>query len=209
VGLKLNVKRLGVFGGAFDPPHLAHQALAQAAMVQLDLDELRVLPTGQAWHKSRALTPAHHRLAMTRLAFSNMSGVVVDEREIRREGPTYTVDTLRELHAEHLGAKLFLVLGEDQAQTFNTWHEFEAITQLAIICVAARAILTNDGATFGTQNSSSSDFVSPHFHPLEMPNMPVSATLIRERIADHQDIVPLVTEPVARYIANHHLFETI
>lgn len=203
------MKRLGILGGAFDPPHLAHQALAQAAIAQLNLDELRVLPTGQAWHKTRSLSLAEHRLAMTKLAFANMPKAVVDEREIRREGPTFTVHTLRELHAEYPDAELFLVLGEDQARAFNTWHEFEVIAQLAIICVAARAILTNDEAATGTQNPSSSDPMPTHFHPLKMPNMPVSATLIRARIADHQDILPLVSEPVARYIANHHLFETI
>ncbi len=207
--MSLGIQRLGVLGGAFDPPHLAHQALAQAAIAQLSLDELRVLPTGQAWHKIRTLSTAEHRLAMTRLAFADLPKVVVDEREIRREGPTFTVHTLRELHAEYPDAELFLVLGEDQARAFSTWHEFEAIPQLAIICVAARAILTNEEATSGTQNSSSSDPMLKHFHPLKMPNMPVSATLIRARIADHQDILPLVTEPVARYIANHHLFETI
>ncbi len=207
--MSLTIQRMGVLGGAFDPPHLAHQALAQAAIAQLNLDELRVLPTGQAWHKSRTLSPAEHRLAMTRLAFSDVPKAVVDEREIRREGPTFTVHTLRELHAEFPDAELFLVLGEDQARAFNTWHEFEAIAQLAIICVAARAILTDEEATSGTPNSPSSDPMPQHFHPLKMPNMPVSATLIRARIADHQDILPLVTEPVARYIANHHLFETI
>ncbi len=207
--MNLGVKRLGVLGGAFDPPHLAHLVLAQAAIAQLNLDELRVLPTGQAWHKTRTLSPAEHRLVMTRLAFADVPKAVVDEREIRREGPTFTVHTLRELHAEFPDAELFLVLGEDQARAFNTWHEFEAIAQLAIICVAARAILTDEEATSGTPNSPSSDPMPQHFHPLKMPNMPVSATLIRARIADHQDILPLVTEPVARYIANHHLFETI
>ncbi len=207
--MNLGVKRLGVLGGAFDPPHLAHLVLAQAAIAQLNLDELRVLPTGQAWHKTRILSPAEHRLVMTRLAFADVPKAVVDEREIRREGPTFTVHTLRELHAEFPDAELFLVLGEDQARAFNTWHEFEAIAQLAIICVAARAILTDEEATSGTPNSPSSDPMPQHFHPLKMPNMPVSATLIRARIADHQDILPLVTEPVARYIANHHLFETI
>lgn len=205
--MNLPIQRLGVLGGAFDPPHLAHLALAQAAIAQLNLDELRVLPTGQAWHKARAPSAAEHRLAMTRLAFADMPKIVVDEREIWRAGPTYTVDTLRELHVEHPGVELFLVLGEDQARAFSTWHEFEAIAQLAIICVVARAILTDKEATSGTQNSSSSDPMPNHFRPLKMSNMPVSATLIRARIADHQDILPLVTEPVARYIANHHLFE--
>ena len=73
-------RRIGIFGGAFDPPHLAHVALAQAAVTQLGLDELRVFPTGQAWHKARALTGAAHRLAMAKLAFGAVPGAVVDDR---------------------------------------------------------------------------------------------------------------------------------
>ena len=87
--------RIGLFGGAFDPPHVAHVALVRAAMEQLGLNQLHVLPTGDAWHKSRTLSAATHRLAMARLAFGEIPGVVVDDRELRRAGPTYTVDTLR------------------------------------------------------------------------------------------------------------------
>ena len=92
--------RLGVYGGAFDPPHLAHVALARTALHQLELDELRIFPTGQAWHKARALTAAEHRLAMVQLAFGALADTVVDARELQRSGPTYTIDTLRELRAE-------------------------------------------------------------------------------------------------------------
>ncbi len=93
-------RRIGLLGGAFDPPHRAHQALARAAIEQMQLSELRILPTGQAWHKARPLSPAPHRLAMARLAFEGLPQATVDDRELRREGPTYTVDTLRELAAE-------------------------------------------------------------------------------------------------------------
>ena len=93
------VNRLGVFGGAFDPPHLAHVALVEAAVAALQLDQVRVLPTGLAWHKTRTLSEAHHRLAMTRLAYQHLPQVVVDDREIRRSGASYTVDTLRGLRA--------------------------------------------------------------------------------------------------------------
>ena len=80
------VQRLGVYGGAFDPPHLAHTALARAAWEQLSLDALCILPTGQAWHKARELTDAEHRLAMTRLAFAEWPQARVDAREIHRAG---------------------------------------------------------------------------------------------------------------------------
>lgn len=115
--------RLGVFGGAFDPPHAAHVALVQAAIAQLHLDQVRVLPTGQAWHKARSLSPAQHRLAMTRLAFGPVQQVVVDEREMLRSGPSYTVETLRELKAEFPQAQLYLLLGDDQRRSLPSWHQ--------------------------------------------------------------------------------------
>ena len=88
------IKRLGICGGSFDPPHQAHITLATRAIEQLHLDRLLVIPTGDAWHKTRNLTLAPHRLAMTRLAFTELPKVSVDSREIDRHGPTYTMDTL-------------------------------------------------------------------------------------------------------------------
>jgi nicotinate-nucleotide adenylyltransferase len=109
-------QRIGVLGGAFDPPHVVHVALAEAACAQLQLDALHVIPTGDAWHKTRTLTAAEHRIAMTRLAFAHIPQAVVDTREIARSGPTYTVDTLRELRAEYPDAQLYLIMGADQAR---------------------------------------------------------------------------------------------
>jgi nicotinate-nucleotide adenylyltransferase len=196
------VQRIGVFGGAFDPPHRAHVALALAALQQLGLDQLRIVPTGTAWHKSRGLTPAQHRLAMARLAFGPLEKVVVDEREICRSGPSYTVDTLREILTEFPLGELFLVLGEDQAAAFNSWHESATISQLAIICVAGRV---------GIGRVSLIDDVHPANIPesrrLSMAPDEVSATLIRQRLAQGDDIAGLVFEPVARYIERHHLYQ--
>ncbi len=92
--------RVGMFGGSFDPPHWAHRALAETALGQLALDRLHILPTGQAWHKARALSPAEHRVAMCKLAFGGLLNVNFDEREIHRDGPSYTADTLRELRSK-------------------------------------------------------------------------------------------------------------
>lgn len=200
---KSGVKRVGVFGGSFDPPHLAHRALAQAAVADLQLDELRILPTGQAWHKNRSLTPAVHRLAMTKLAFDDVSHVRVDDREIKRAGPTYTVDTLRELKVQLPEAELMLLIGEDQALALPTWHEWREILQLAIICVAEREDMTGARPRFAAPTSYESRFIR-----LKMPLMPISATDIRTRIAMHQSVVSLVFEPVARYIDDHHLYQT-
>ncbi|HZY18473.1 MAG TPA: nicotinate-nucleotide adenylyltransferase [Ramlibacter sp.] len=193
--------RLGVFGGAFDPPHLAHVALARAAVGQLRLDELRVFPTGQAWHKARTLTDAAHRLAMAREAFAGVPGAVVDDRELRRTGPTYTVDTLRELCAEHPGAQLLLVIGADQAEALGSWRESATILQLATVAVAARARPDPDAPPFDASSLPAGRWVA-----VELPSMPVSATQIRARVAARQEIGHLVPEGVARYIARHNLY---
>ena len=197
------MKRIGVFGGAFDPPHVAHLALVQAALAELALDELRVVPTGQAWHKSRPLTPAYHRLAMAQLAFADLPLVVIDPTETLRPGPSYTVDTLREFKALWPDAELFLLMGEDQAQALPTWHEWQEILRLATICVAARADFNDAGAEFVLEKVPGFGF-----QRLPMPSLPVSATDIRTRIAAHLSVADMVFEPVARYIALHHLYQT-
>jgi nicotinate-nucleotide adenylyltransferase len=194
-------ERVGVFGGSFDPPHVGHGALARAALGQLNLDVLYIVPTGQAWHKTRTLTAAQHRLAMAKLAFQDMARVVVDRREIQRTGPSYTIDTLLELQAEHPRAQLFLLLGMDQAQALPNWHRYLEVLQLAIICVAVRADSAGAMGTFDI----SLPFL-PSFQRLEMPPMDVSATDLRRRLAAHQNVAPLVFEPVARYIDHHHLY---
>ncbi len=195
--------RLGVFGGAFDPPHLAHRALIEAALDQLQLDRLHVVPTGQAWHKSRSLSQAPHRLAMAQLAFADLPGVVVDAREIVRAGPSYSVDTLRELQCEFPCAERLLIIGQDQAQALQSWHEWEQVVALAIICVAARP----DAAGQVPQ-------IAPpvglrlRLEQLRLPMSAASATEIRQRVQAGQGIVPLVGEAVARYIVLHRLYRS-
>jgi nicotinate-nucleotide adenylyltransferase len=194
-------RRLGIFGGSFDPPHLAHVALARAAVAQLGLDELRVLPTGQAWHKARALSAAQHRLAMAREAFRDVPNAHVDDRELRRSGPTYTVDTLRELSAEWPGAQLLLVIGADQAEALHGWRECAAIMELATLAVAARARPGPDAPPFDTSRLPPGRWIA-----VELPTMPVSATQVRARVAAGQGIDQLVPAGVASYIALHHLY---
>ena len=190
-------RRIGVFGGAFDPPHIAHVALARTAIEQLRLDVLFVIPTGEAWHKSRPLTPAVHRLEMAHLAFAELDCVVVDPRETLRTGPSYTADT------EFPLAQFFLVLGEDQAQALASWHRIGEIPEIATICVAERADFTRAEGIFSPLPPG-----IPGLRRLEMPPMEVSSTDIRLRLAHGQADAPLVFDPVARYIAQHHLYRT-
>ena len=197
-------RRIGVFGGAFDPPHLAHQALLKSAMAELGLDELRVIPTGQAWHKARTLTEPEHRLAMAQLAFSKLPGVVVDAQEIKRNGPSYTIDTLRGLAQSEPHAELFLIIGADQAAALTTWRAWQEILQIAIICVADRADSTSTSTLFDAEKL----FPERFFH-LKMPVSSISATQIRATISAQQPVGALVLDAVARYIADHHLYQSI
>lgn len=193
-------RRVGMFGGAFDPPHRAHVALASAAVAQLGLDRLFVLPTGNAWHKARPLTAGSHRLAMARLAFADLARVTIDDRELRRTGPTYSVDTLRELRAEHPQAQLYLLMGEDQAGGFAGWHAWEEVARLAVLCVAGRG--TGEGV------AALRALPGVRVQALQWTAMPESATDIRARLTAGQDITELVGPAVASYIESHHLYQT-
>ncbi|WP_312260382.1 nicotinate (nicotinamide) nucleotide adenylyltransferase [Limnohabitans sp.] len=210
MGLSLPpVNRLGVFGGAFDPPHLAHVALVEAAVAALQLDQVRVLPTGLAWHKTRTLSEAHHRLAMTRLAYQHLPQVVVDDREIRRSGASFTVDTLRELQAEFPQAQLYLLLGDDQRRALPSWHQIDEIGRIAIICAAGRDMAVrawNEELGALQTTPPLSDKLQARIRTLEMPLMPHSATDIRELLAKEQAITSLVPPAVERYIHEHHLY---
>jgi nicotinate-nucleotide adenylyltransferase len=203
------IVRLGVFGGAFDPPHLAHLALAQRAVAQFALDRLLIIPTGQAWHKTRALTAAPHRLAMTRLAFAELAQAWVDAREIERDGPTFTLDTLNDLQREYPNAKLFLFIGADQARAFQTWHRWQEILQLATLVVAQRP--SDDGGENRKVDTQWHNAVSPDVQILDMPSLPISATEIRSHLAhgSQNQAAPLhewLSASVQHYVDQHRLY---
>jgi len=191
-------RRIGLFGGAFDPPHRAHVALARAALEQLRLDELRIIPTGQAWHKSRPLSPAADRLAMVQLAFGGLPGVQVDERELHRTGASYTIDTVEALRAEQPQAEFFLLMGADQWAAFTSWHRWQELAAMVRLCVAERPDLAPRTATSGLSVTW-----------LDLPAMALSATAIRSLVggAPPQDSwADLVPPAVARYISEHRLY---
>ena len=209
--IKNTPKRIGVFGGAFDPPHNAHVALAKAAWERFELNALHIIPTGQAWHKSRVLSAPEHRLAMTRLAFQDVPYMQVDDREIRRTGPSFTIDTLGAIQAENQQAQLYLLMGADQFSAFQQWNRWRDILDLAIICIADRAQSTVAKDQIDAQFDTYPDR-SQRFLTLQLPLMPFSATQIRQMIASGSattgEILQLVSGPVARYISLHRLYSS-
>ena len=210
MGLNPAPQRIGVYGGAFDPPHTAHLAVARAAIDQLALDVLHVIPTGDAWHKSRPLSPARDRLALCRLAFAGWPRVRGDDRELRRLGPTYTIDTLGQLRAQHPQAELFLIIGSDQADAFARWRQAQDIVSIATVAIACRADAAGASAPFDAEHALPGLPLAGArgVRHLRLPALPHSSTDIRARVAAGRGIARLVPAAVARYIADHHLYSS-
>lgn len=195
--------RIGLLGGSFDPPHLAHLALARLAVDQLQLDELRWMPAAQPWQKvGRAMSAPEHRAAMVRALIEGEPRQSIDERELQRGGVTYTVETLRGCVDEQPAARWFLVIGQDQYGRFDTWREWREILGLVTLAVAGR-----EGQA--PQPPAVVAAVPHRAVFLNLPRMDVSASEIRTRSALGQPIASLVGEAVAGYIDRHALYRGI
>ncbi len=194
------MKKIGLFGGSFDPVHNAHVALARVALEHLSLDELRWIPAGQPWQKSRAMTPAAQRAAMVQLAISGEPRFVLERCEIERDGPSYTLDTVRSLQAQRPHAQWFLVIGQDQYERLSTWHGWQQLLGLVTLAVAARS----------GEPPRPDAALAAHPHAmlsLPLPRTDISATEIRRRAAAGEPIADLVPAAVARYIDQHRLYQ--
>jgi nicotinate-nucleotide adenylyltransferase len=195
--------RIGVLGGMFNPPHLGHLALARAAANELGLDVVLLTPVLIPPHKPPKWDPgSEHRLRMCRLAVRGDEHLGVCTLELERPGPSFTVDTLRSIHASHPDAELTLILGADMAQTLAAWREPREIVRLARLAVADREdtsrrdVLDALGQLEGEARTS---FVN-------MPRLDVSSSLVRKRLNAGEPIEELVGAEVAAYIAEHELY---
>lgn len=188
-------RRVGVFGGTFDPPHVAHVVLAAAAIEQLHLDALIVTVAGVPWQKvgSRPISPGEVRLQMAQAAFEEVSGVEVSDIELRRTGNSYTIDTLEALNNDE--SELFLLLGTDAAAGLDTWERFEDVAALATIAVFPRR--GHESAEIPSGFSS---------RLLELPGLEISSTNIRSRVAQSRPIVGLVPPAVQRIVEAEALY---
>ena len=200
------MRRIGLFGGTFDPPHFGHLVLAEWARVRLRLDRVVFVPAGTPPHKrGRQLTDAAHRLALTRLAVRGNPAFTVSGIEARREGLSFTVDTLRHFHARQPGARFYLLMGVDSLADFPNWHEPGEIARLATLVVAARPAQPVPGV-----GARSHPLVPArargHVVLLDNPIVAISSSALRARARAGRSLRYLVPDAVAAYVARHGLY---
>jgi nicotinate-nucleotide adenylyltransferase len=196
---------LGILGGTFNPPHLGHLAIAVHACSELSLERVVLMPARIPPHKTVERDPGgEHRLAMCRLLLQDELGLSVCALELERDGPSYTVDTLRAIHSSHPQAELTFIVGADIASTLPAWREPQELLELAGLAVAARP---------GSDRRGVLDALEPLGDParvrfLDAPLLDISSSRARARVVAGEPIESLVGPAVASYIAEHELYDT-
>jgi nicotinate-nucleotide adenylyltransferase len=187
-------------GGTFDPIHHGHLVAASEVQAWFDLDEVVFVPTGDPWQKSdRAVSPAEHRYLMTVIATASNPRFTVSRVDIDRDGPTYTVDTLRDLHAEHPEDDLYFITGADALADIFTWRAAEDLFALAKFVGVTRPGHEMDPATL---TAIPADRVTM----VEIPALAISSTDCRDRTRRGEPVWYLVPDGVVQYIVKHHLY---
>ncbi len=185
--------RLGVFGGTFDPPHIGHLVAAQDAHTALGLDRVVMVPAAVPPHKlDRPITPGPLRLELLRAAVADDARFEVSDMELRRDGPSWTVDTLRALRECRPGTELFLLVGVDQFAEFDTWRDPDEIRRIARIAVLSRG---------GAAAPAGSDWSA-----VNVTRIDLASTEVRRRVAAGLPIRFLVPDPVEALIVRHGLY---
>jgi len=189
--------RIGVMGGTFDPIHHGHLVAASEVAHSFDLDEVVFVPTGQPWQKQN-VSLSEHRYLMTVIATASNPSFTVSRVDIDRTGPTYTIDTLRDLKNERPDAELFFITGADAVAQILSWRDHDELWDLAHFVAVSRPghVLSTDGLP--TENVSQ----------LEVPALTISSTDCRERVSSGEPVWYLVPDGVVQYIAKHHLYRS-
>ena len=189
--------RIGVMGGTFDPIHHGHLVAASEVAQSFDLDEVVFVPTGRPWQKDD-VTESEHRYLMTVIATASNPQFTVSRVDVDRAGPTYTIDTLRDLQEQRPGAELFFITGADAVAQILSWRNHQELWDLAHFVAVSRPghVLTTEGLP--------SDNVSQ----LEIPALSISSTDCRARVRRGHPVWYLVPDGVVQYIAKHHLYRS-
>ncbi len=195
--------RVGILGGAFNPPHVGHLVCAQEALVQLELEKVVFMPVGEAPHRELQDDPgAEARLEMVELAVGDDARFATSRAELDRPGPSYTADTLRDLRSKAPDDELFLILGGDQAAALPEWREPGTVLALATVAVVERSNWSRNAIGIKVGRLGGAE----RFRYLDMPVMQVSSSAIRRRVAEGRPIRYLVPDKVVSYIGAKELY---
>jgi len=193
-------RRVGVMGGTFDPIHHGHLVAASEVQAWFDLDEVVFVPTGDPWQKSdRVVTTAEHRYLMTVIATASNPRFSVSRVDIDRDGPTFTLDTLKDLQAAMPDAELYFITGADALADIFTWRSAEDLFALATFVGCTRPGHEMDPETLAA-------IPGDRVTMLEIPALAISSTDCRERTRRGEPVWYLVPDGVVQYIAKHHLY---
>ncbi len=202
-------QRIGIFGGTFDPIHVGHLLLAELARERLRLDEVRFIPAATAPHKlEQKSSDGKQRLELVRLAIGGNPYFTADDRELRRSGVSFTVDTLTELRAELPEAELFFLMGGDSLAELHTWREPERICQLAFVAVLARGGHDNPDLQQLKRFLSPEQHADLASHLIPMPQLEISSSDIRQRVAAGRSVRYQLHPAVAAAIAASGLYRS-
>jgi nicotinate-nucleotide adenylyltransferase len=195
---------VGILGGTFNPPHLAHMVCASEARAQLSLDLVLLVPTGVPPHKEMEEEPGRaHRLEMCRLAADGHGEwLEVSSIEIDRDGPSYTVDTLGEINATRPGDELTFIVGGDMAWSLPSWHQPETILELAAVAVAERAGARREEVRVRLAGMRGAERI----RYIDVPRLDISSSALRRRVREGRPIDYLVPDAVADYIERQGLY---
>lgn len=197
--------RLGIFGGTFDPVHFGHLILAEQCREQCRLDQVWFLPSGSPPHKEDlGITPGTHRAEMLEFALAGHPDFLVDRRELKREGITYTIDTLTSLAAEDESRELFFLIGGDSLNDLPTWRAPQQIAELATLVAVNRG--DRPLQDIATIRSQLGDTVADRIMPATMPGIDLSSTDIRQRVSAGKSVRYMIPRAVEAYIAEHELY---
>jgi len=205
----LSSPALAILGGVFDPVHRGHLAMAEAVLEHLPVEEVRFVPVGVPPHKEGdRVTPAADRLALLEIALTDRPGMSIDERELHRSGPSWSIDTFRELSREFPRQQLLLLIGADNIETLNSWHRAEELLSLCIPVVATRR---GNCRRFEPHHLPSVDADRlKEIARWQLPelDLDVSSSEIRRRCAEGESIAGLVPPEVVRHIEERSLYLT-
>jgi nicotinate-nucleotide adenylyltransferase len=194
---------LGIMGGTFDPIHHGHLAIAEEAREALGLEQVLFVPAGSPPHKpGRPVTPGAHRLAMVELAIAGNPSFAASRLEIDRDGPSYTADTLEAMRSDG-HRDLWFILSSEALAGLPGWHRPDRVLELARLAVVPRGGATTPDAAWIVERFPGR---ADRFAFLSGPLLPISGSVVRRRAAAGRSIRYLVPEPVARYVADHHLY---